>query len=133
MEDKTQENEARDKKDSARWGGLIAGLSMIAVGAAFLLDRLDVVELEDLWHHWPWLLIVIGVVQVVRGRDWRSRRGGISTLIVGAWLLISVNELFDLSWHDSWPLLLVGFGLLWVYEGIVQPERRSRREVSDGR
>jgi hypothetical protein len=122
-----------DETEVKRSGGLVAGLALIAVGTVFLLDQLEVVEMEDLWHHWPWLLIVIGVVKLTRGRDWSSRRGGVSLLIVGSWLLLNVHGLFDLTWHDSWPLLLIAFGLLWAAEGIVRPDCRPRREVGDGR
>ena len=40
---------------------LMWGLALIAFGVAILLDRLDMFEINDIWHYWP-LLLVIAII-----------------------------------------------------------------------
>jgi hypothetical protein len=45
--------------------GIVAGLLFIAVGGAFMLDRLDVWTV-DLRYLWPAVLIALGAVVLLR-------------------------------------------------------------------
>ena len=50
---------------------LVAGLLFVALGATFLLDELDVLDLQLRWV-WPSLLIALGIAGLVTSRP----RGG---------------------------------------------------------
>jgi hypothetical protein len=44
---------------------LIPGLILTAAGVVFLLDNLNIIYLDEWWHYWPVLLIVVGFVKLV--------------------------------------------------------------------
>ena len=52
-----------------RTGARFPGLVLIAVGAVFLLDNLDLLETGQVLRFWPVLLIGFGVRLLVKGQD----------------------------------------------------------------
>lgn len=118
---------------SFRFGVVVAGLILLAVGATTLLDHSGV-----LWFHTaPLVLIALGASMVldrtarpdsgpdsdVRGNVRSSSCGrtsytaGLWLIGIGAWMLVSQNHLWGLSFETSWPLLIVVMGLLMVVRG----------------
>jgi len=95
---------------------MLAGL-LILVGVLFLLANLDALELDigDLaatW--WPSLLILFGVVQLL------STRGAAPT---GALFLIGLGVVFQVvtlgwaGWGIVWPSVIIGVGVLILFQG----------------
>ena len=68
---------------------------------------------------WPWFLIVLGLVRLTdqstdaRGGT-RGRRSAAWLLFIGAWGLLNEYRLFGLHYGHTWPLLLIGAGVLMV-------------------
>ncbi len=50
---------------------LIAGMLFIAIGALFLLDRIDALALDVRWI-WPLLLIGLGIAGLASSRPWQA-------------------------------------------------------------
>lgn len=100
-----------------RWGGVIAGVILVALGASFLLDQFDLVA-RRLWSFWPLILVVLGGIKLASGRSWGARKGGIVLLSIGFWIWASQDGWGGLSWRTSWPLLLILFGGLAVVESL---------------
>ena len=44
---------------------LIPGLTLVAIGALFLLDNLHIVHVSNWFAYWPVILIAIGLVKMV--------------------------------------------------------------------
>ncbi len=103
-------------------GRLVAGLVLIALGTLFLLERFDLLKPWDLARafadYWPLILVALGLGKVLGGRGRSDRRGGVVLLLIGAWLQVNTLELFDFRWHNSWPLLLIAFGVLLVVDAL---------------
>jgi hypothetical protein len=106
-------NEARRGVDS---GKLVMGVLFVAFGLMFLLDRLFWVDAWEALRFWPLLLIAYGVVRILfpsAGRCRRSSRlGGFWPLLIGVVFLADMLDVMPL--HDSWPLFVVGVGVLMV-------------------
>jgi hypothetical protein len=102
---------------------LLFGLVLIVVGVAFLFDRLAFVDLE--LRFWPFILIVLGAVKLLTasrpGRVSRSLRPGVWLLFIGLWLLVNENHLFGLDYETSWPLMIIGGGLMIVWRAFEGP------------
>ena len=90
------------------------GLVLIALGVIFLLDRMDIVEAEALWHYWPLLLVVAGINQTIGYPSVRQFRSGLWTIFMGLWLFAVFENLFGLTFRNSWPLCLLMWGVLMV-------------------
>jgi hypothetical protein len=82
---------------------------VLGVGLLLLLDRMRLFGRWEMHDLWPLFVIFLGAARVMG--DGRDRRGGLTLLLMGCWMLINTLHLFDLSWHSSWPLVLVAVGL----------------------
>jgi CDP-diglyceride synthetase len=90
------------------------GLVLIALGVIFLLDRMDLVEAETLWHYWPLLMVVAGINQTIGYPSARQFRNGLWTIFTGFWLFAVFENLFGMTFRNSWPLFLLMWGVLMV-------------------
>ncbi len=117
-------------------GRLVAGLILIALGLAFTLDNLGLmdVDLHNVWRFWPLFLIVIGAAKLFRLEE---RAAGLWMVGIGVWFQVVNLEVWGMDWDSSWPVLLILIGgimvMLTVLErlGLVAP-REGCHEVEGG-
>ncbi len=96
---------------------LALGLVVLLLGMAYLDDRLDWMGFHLDVPVWPLVLVLLGLAGISRRRA--SGRPCLSPLsawllFLGAWGLVNEYRLFDISYRRTWPVLLVGAGLLLV-------------------
>ena len=89
----------------------VIGMMLIALGIIFIGMNIGVVESRPLHHFWPVIIILIGIGKLMQAGNGRERWGGAWLIMLGLWLQVSVLQLFDFSFHNSWPLLLIIFGI----------------------
>jgi LiaF transmembrane domain len=106
-------------------GQILIGAILLLLGTAMLLDNLDVIQIGSIWHHWPALIIILGIGKFLQAESPRERISAFWFMFIGAWLYISVFRLFGLSFHDSWPLLLVGLGASMVMRSSLATRRQE--------
>ncbi len=112
---------------------VVFGLVVMLIGTLLMLDRLDWwgVWLPNLGPNlgnvplWPWILIVLGLVRLTdRSTDargcTRGRRSAGWLLFIGAWGLLNEYRLFGLHYGHTWPILLIGAGVLIVWRSMDQ-------------
>lgn len=117
------ENGERDR--TARRSGLTGGLVLIAVGSVFLLSEFEGFDERAIWRFLPWIvLLVLGGARLLGGGGWRREKGGLTLILIGSWGLVSALGLAGFTWGTSWPLLLIGFGLLALFEVFVRKEAK---------
>jgi hypothetical protein len=97
------------------YGQFGVGFFLLAVGVALLLDKFDIFYIGSVWHYWPILIIASGFGRLLDAQEAWEYRKSVWWLFIGSWLLISELHLFGLSYHNSWPILLIGagIGMLW--------------------
>lgn len=119
-----------------RPGAIVAGVILLAAGVAMLLDTTGITHINVGRLVAPVILIAMGsaivlgrgsldscggaVDRPLQGREMRRRggaTGGIWLIGLGIWMLVSQSHFFGLSFHTSWPLLLVFMGLIMVVRG----------------
>jgi hypothetical protein len=118
---------ARKAKDPQE--AMFIGLLLMLAGTIFLLAQLDLVQLGEIWHWWPILVIAIGAARLFR---WRSADGvasGLSWVLFGFWFLANIHEWFGMTWRKSWPLGLVVVGLEMIVRSLLEPVFRRRERV----
>ena len=110
-------------------GGILLGLGVVLTPAEHL--RLEFGRLIG-----PFIMIVIGTTTLLGERSGAPKRqaddatglrrrasqhqrstAGLWMIGIGCWLLVSQTHLFGLSFSTSWPLLLIGMGLLLMIRG----------------
>jgi len=91
------------------------GLFLVIVGILLLLDRFDIVVVGPVWHFWPLILVAIGLGRIADARDAREYRKAFFWLFFGGWFLVNELHVLSLNYHNSWPLLMIGWGIsmLW--------------------
>lgn len=109
------------------WGGL-----MLIIGTALLLDNLDVIYIGNLWNHWPFIVVAIGIAKFLETDNAKGRGEGVWLVFIGLWLYASVFHIFGLSFGTSWPLLLVGVGASMIWNSTLKSRssRMRKGEVS---
>lgn len=118
----TENNSYRQRKQ------MMWGLVLIAVGVAFLLDRMDVLDIATLWHYWPLLLVVAGINQTVGYPSAREFTSGLWTVFIGLWLFAAFEGLLGLTFRNSWPLFILMWGLQLVLEPVIARRFASKEE-----
>jgi hypothetical protein len=93
-------------------GGMIMGLTVIAVGVLFLLRNVGVLYFDDLWQYWPVILIAVGISKLANTHSASSVTSG---LIIGGigtvFLLKNLGYIYGDIWQYIWPGILIAVGL----------------------
>ena len=101
------------------------GLILIIAGVVLLVA--DFHDLVRVW--WPMILVAIGVPRIFR-RD--TLWSGLWLVAMGAWFQSVRLHLFDLTFRNSWPLLLIvlgaGIALRAVFDVIPAESKGERRD-----
>jgi len=90
---------------------LFTGLVLIVIGSAALLEKQGYGVLDFLWTHWPLAITVLGLLRLVTARSARQLGSACFLLLLSAWLYACETSYLGLSYHNSWPLLLLALGL----------------------
>ena len=90
---------------------MVWGLVIIAAGVAFLLERTGHADILDLWHYFPLLLAIAGLSNLVPPTTTRLVMSGLSCLGFALWLYVSLERLWGLGFHNSWPILIITWGV----------------------
>jgi hypothetical protein len=110
---------------------LLWGVLLIAVGAIVLLDRLEVIYLHDyfaLWHYWPLILVVFGLNKLLTPVSAKQVLSGLWLIFFAAWWTVSYEELWNLNFYNSWPALLIAWGVGLVLEPLLNKHFIAYRE-----
>jgi hypothetical protein len=87
------------------------GVFLVIAGCILLLDRFDIFTFGSAWRFWPLIVITVGLGRVADAHDSRERSKGFFWIFIGSWLLAAELHLFGLTYHNSWPILLIGVGV----------------------
>lgn len=113
--------------ESYRWRRqVMVGLLLVVFGVGLLLDRLGMLEIERLWHYWPLVLVVVGVNRMIGYPSARDFTGGLWMAAIGAWLFLTFEHKFGLTFHNSWPVFIIISGVSIVLEPVVARRLKSR-------
>ena len=114
------------RERGSRSASAVFGLLIMGLGVVLLLDRLGRFDVEPLWRLWPSALILMGVGQLARPQASRSVCWGVTLVLLGiSYLGVNYNVL-GMTWHNSWPLAIVAFGIGLVLEALTGPSRTCR-------
>ena len=109
------------------------GLLLVGLGLAFLLDKMNIVEIQSLWHYAPLLLVVIGINQTIGYPSGREFANGLWTVFIGLWLFAVLEGLFGLTFRNSWPLFIIISGITMAVRPIAERKfGKVKREGGSG-
>ena len=102
------------------------GLVLLTLGSIRLME--GGIEFRTVW---PLLILALAVAhlwhpELTKGGR-QSRAGAVWLLFVALWGIVTVNHLYGLDYSTSWPLLLVGGGVLIVWRAVESPRGGPKR------
>jgi hypothetical protein len=113
-------------------GQIAVGLIVVAMGVMLLVDRYLDPDVPLMRSWWPLILIVMGAARLVTTRPCRdgrsrSRRSGVWLIMIGLWGVVSESHLFGFTFATSWPLLVIGAGVIIVWRSLETSSRPPLR------
>lgn len=113
-------------KQSQRFklGGQVAfSLLIILYGTMLLLNNFDVLEIRSIWRSWPLIVVAIGIYKLVQAESISKIGSGVWWIFLGSWLHVSFNHVWGLSFRDTWPIIIIAWGVGILWEGYVKQLR----------
>lgn len=107
--------------------GLIIGSVLIILGTFLILMNLGIVESIPLWRYWPIAIAIIGLYKLVQAETPKERREGFWFFVIGLWLQASFSSWFGLRFLDSWPILVIAWGISLIRESL---DRRTQTLIA---
>lgn len=123
----SNENEQSWRKQLT-WGIILTG-----AGVAFLLDRSGALNLGTIWRYWPALLVVAGISNLVPPTNAKLVLDGFSHIYFAVWFYCSFEQLWGLTFGNSWPLLLIMWGMTVVLKPVLHRYFESNKEHHYGK
>ena len=118
--------DGKDPNESLR-NSIAAGLCLIALGLGLVLN--DGLPLSSLWPFGP---LAIGTAHLTRpdlsDEGHKSLRIGLWWMFVGAWGLGNVYGVFGMQYRGTWPMLIIAFGVVQVWESVAGGSRQESRQ-----
>jgi hypothetical protein len=107
-------------------GRIIMGALFIIIGTVLLLQKLDVISLEELlgirsiWNAWPIIFVIIGLGKMIDAPTMKKIGEGVWWIFLGGWLYVSINHIYDLSFRETWPAIIIAFGINVLWESFAR-------------
>ena len=110
---------------------LVTGLTLIFIGSVFLLDRLEILDIRQIWrlnvhqfwHLWPVFIALIGINKILSAEKNSQFVHGCFQVVLAFWLYASLEHLWGWSFSNSWPVLLIGYGLSHILGGFIKNQK----------
>jgi hypothetical protein len=107
---------------------LLWGMILIGAGCLFLLDRMDIYEVDEIWRYWPALIALAGLVEILSATCIKHVTHGFLNIVIGCWLYASIENLWGLTFGNSWPILMIAFGITVAVNGLTDQIQKSKTE-----
>ena len=102
-------------RDQLGWG-----LVLVTLGTLRIMQ--GGIELRTVW---PFLILAIALAHLWHPERTKSgrpgRSGAVWLLFVAFWGIATVHHLFGLDYSTSWPILLIGGGVMIVWGALEKP------------
>jgi hypothetical protein len=99
---------------------LMWGLLLVGLGGALLLDQMDMLDIYDLWHYWPLILVVIGINKMIGYPTANDFTSGLWICFIGVWLFANFERMFGMTFHNSWPYLIIAWGVTLILKPFIR-------------
>lgn len=116
---------------SRRRSQTMAGVSLIVLGTVFFLDQMAVVAMQDVWQYWPLMLVAGGFIRMIDPESPRDVASGAWTMLIGLWLFANFEGWYGINFGNSWPVLLIGWGITLLLRPVLHMRLASKQADAD--
>ena len=97
---------------------VILGLIVIGMGLLFLLDNLNIFEIDGMFRFWPMMFILVGTLKLYDSRDSTGYAIGIVLVSIGVLLTLRNMGYIWFGWRTIWPVLVMLVGGAVVFNAL---------------
>lgn len=119
-----QRRERRRARSHSPLKHIAAGLILMGIGVVFLLGNMGYLDVREVFVFWPVILIIFGAVKIVESHD-RGRTAGMFLVVIGFLFLLGSFGIIRMTFHELWPILLIGIGALMLWRAVLVRRERS--------
>ena len=112
-------------------GLLFTGVVIIALGLILLLNQFGLLPFRTVFHFWPTILIVVGIIKLFAGNNLGDRVVGAVLIGVGSIWQTNALGLTHITWGQAWPLFIILVGVLFILHSMSDHSDRSVKYMSD--
>jgi hypothetical protein len=98
------------------------GLALIALGALFLVDRLGLADVGDVWNYWPAFIALHGAVTALFAQTVLQAVDGIFTIVVAFWIWACIEHVWGWTFIATWPVVVIAGGVVILLRGALGPK-----------
>ncbi len=109
-------------------GAAVIGIVLISAGLLLMLQKFQMIDVGSVWSQWPLIFVIIGGVKLSQMENRKDLGEGIWWIFIGAWLYVSVRHLFGLSFSETWPALIIAWGISMIWNSFNQHTHRLVKE-----
>jgi hypothetical protein len=114
-------------------GEVILGIALLVLGILFFMDNAEIIDMGPVWNYWPFVLVALGAGKFLNADGTKQRIEGAWLAFIGLWLFVSMNHVLGLSFSNSWPLLVIAWGVTILWRGsLCQSHMQTHSEESRG-
>jgi len=107
---------------------LLWGLILIGFGVAVLLAQFDLFEVGALWHYAPLFIVAMGMNKMIGYPTAKHFTDGLWEVLIGVWLFAVFENLFGLTFRNSWPIMIIVSGFTLMLTPLVRARFESTTE-----
>ena len=116
----------------------IVGGLLIAFGALLLMHQLEIINwyelgIDSIWELWPVIFIFIGIGKLADAPTLYHMGKGVWWIFIGVWLYVSINHVYGLYFKETWPALLIAWGVSMMWESFTKESKRLYKEEYYGK
>jgi len=104
------------------------GVILIGAGCLFLIDRMDIYEVGEIWRFWPAIIALAGLIEILSAARVKHVTRGFLNIMAGIWLYASIENLWGWTFGNSWPVMMIAFGIAVTVNGLADHIRKSKME-----
>lgn len=101
-------------------GASVVGIILIGIGLLYMLKNFNLLYIDSVWSHWPLIFVLIGTAKLFTMENKKHFGEAIWWIFIGAWLYISIRHVFDLSFSDTWPALIIAWGISIIWKSYIR-------------
>ena len=104
------------------------GLALIIVGGIFLVDRLGLADMENIWNFWPAFIALHGAVAMMFAGNLAQAIDGLFSIAVAFWIYACLEHLWGWTFLATWPVVVIAGGVVMVARGLLNASKDSNGE-----
>jgi hypothetical protein len=116
----------------------VIGIILVLFGTVMLLNQLEIISMYDLhiysiWQLWPFIFVVIGIGKLADAPSLSHIGKGIWLIFLGLWLYVSINHVYGLGFGETWPAMLIAWGISMMWDSFTKDSRKLYKEEYYGK